>query len=471
MGSRVLSIAAGISLAILGTGIGAAVAQVSLLPSPIDPRTLPKDLLPVAPTTGPPPGTLTHDDLAQVPEVQFRYLPREQFRETIGQQIAGINFLNAMSADHFIEVLRENRPDLAGLPFVVGDTCRLKEDERARFASAVLHVRASLRSLPTRTAFWQQCRTLPEDRFTTAALTQMLATDDRLLPGLLDYLARCEHEEATRTLARLAVFSPEPARRQFARAVLQQRDTQPATAILQKGLRYPWPAVARNAIEAVVELRRTDLVPDLERMLTEPDPRVPVRQTINGKEAPVVRELVRINHLRNCLLCHLPGNAPEGVRQGKVDPDNVHVDESLGVLIGEMPAPDQAVPLWSASQGNPRVPSVRADVTYLRQDFSLLQEVPSAAPWPDRQRFDFLVRERVLTEEEAQAYQAELGGPEESSPYRQAARSALRKLTNTAGRTNALWIALGCTSLVVLPGGLAYRFGRLKARRRVSVAA
>jgi hypothetical protein len=335
-----------------------------------------------------------------------------------------------------------------------------------------LHVRESLRSLPTRTGFWKQCGILPEDRFTTAALTQMLATEDRLLPGLLDYLARCDHEEATQALARLAVFSPEPARRQFARAVLQQRDTRPATAILRQGLRYPWPAVARNAALAVVELRRTDLVPDLARMLTEPDPRVPVRQTINGKEVPVVRELVRINHLRNCLLCHLPGNAPEGVRQGKVDPDNVPLDESLRVLIGELPAPDRAVPLWSASHGNPLVPSVRADVTYLRQDFSLLQEVTGAAPWPARQRFDFLVRERVLTDEEAQAYQAELGGSEESSPYRQAARSALRELTGTPGRTNALWIALCCTSLVVLPGCLVvYRFRRMKARRRVSVAA
>jgi hypothetical protein len=446
MGSKVLSIAAGISLAILGTGIGAA-------------------------QTGPSPGTLTNDDLAQVPEVHFQDLQRQPFRETTVQQIARINFLNAMSADHFIEVLRENRPDLAGLPFVVGDTGRLTEDERERFASAVLHVRESLRSLPTRTGFWKKCRTMPEDRFTTAALTQMLATEDRLLPGLLDYLARCDHEEATRALARLAVFSPEPARRQFARAVLQQRDTRPATAILRKGLRYPWPAVARNAALAVVELRRTDLVPDLARMLTEPDPRVPVRQTINGKEVPVVRELVRINHLRNCLLCHLPGNAPEGVRQGKVDPDNLPVDESLRVLIGELPAPDREVPLWSASHGNPLVPSVRADVTYLRQDFSLLQEVTEAAPWPARQRFDFLVRERVLTDEEAQAYQAEFGGPEESSPYRQAARSALRELTGTPGRTNALWIALCCTSLVVLPGCLVYRFRRLKARRRVSVAA
>jgi len=70
MGSKVLSIAAGISLAILGTGIGAA-------------------------QTGSSPGTLTNDDLAQVPEVHFQDLHRQPFREPTVQQIARINFLNA----------------------------------------------------------------------------------------------------------------------------------------------------------------------------------------------------------------------------------------------------------------------------------------------------------------------------------------------------------------------------------------
>jgi hypothetical protein len=46
---------------------------------------------------------------------------------------------------------------------------------------------------------------------------------------------------------------------------------------------------------------------------------------------------------------------------------------------------------------------VRVDVTYLRQIFSVMQAVDDANPWPERQRFDFLVRTRQLTEEEATA--------------------------------------------------------------------
>ena len=37
---------------------------------------------------------------------------------------------------------------------------------------------------------------------------------------------------------------------------------------------------------------------------------------------------------------------------------------------------------------------VRADVTYLRQDFSVMQSVENPGKWPALQRFDFLVRIR-----------------------------------------------------------------------------
>jgi hypothetical protein len=44
---------------------------------------------------------------------------------------------------------------------------------------------------------------------------------------------------------------------------------------------------------------------------------------------------------------------------------------------------------------------VRADVVYLRQDFSVLQPVKDAKPWPEMQRNDYVVRRAVLTKEEA----------------------------------------------------------------------
>ena len=74
---------------------------------------------------------------------------------------------------------------------------------------------------------------------------------------------------------------------------------------------------------------------------------------------------------------------------------------------------------------------MRIDVTYLRQDFSALQAVEDANPWPEMQRFDFLVRTRTLTEDEAKVYSEKLSQrePGQQSPYRRAVLTALRELT------------------------------------------
>src|SRR5262249_10215209 len=120
----------------------------------------------------------------------------------------------------------------------------------------------------------------------------------------------------------------------------------------------------------------------------------------------------------NCLLCHTPGN------KGEVSGE---------VVTAAVPVPGE--PLPSPSRGYNRTsPSdilVRVDVTYLRQDFSVLQPVADAHPWPEMQRFDFLVRTRVLTEDEAKQYREKLTprAPGEFSPYQRAALAALRELT------------------------------------------
>jgi hypothetical protein len=168
----------------------------------------------------------------------------------------------------------------------------------------------------------------------------------------------------------------------------------------------------------VARLERTDLIPQLVALLEEPDPRAPVVKEVNKKKTPVIRELVRVNHHRSCLLCHAPGNT-----------DNV----SPEALTAPVPVPDQ--PLPSPAQGYQNGPSpdilVRIDVTYLRQDFSALQPVGDANPWPEMQRFDFLVRTRELTDEETDAYREQLAPkePGQLSPYRRAALAALRELT------------------------------------------
>ena len=80
---------------------------------------------------------------------------------------------------------------------------------------------------------------------------------------------------------------------------------------------------------------------------------------------------------------------------------------------------------------------VRADTTYLRQDFSVPQPVTNPSPWPAFQRFDYLVRTRALTFEE------EIFGKVNepmAGRHRQAILFALRELTGTdAGRTATAW--------------------------------
>lgn len=78
---------------------------------------------------------------------------------------------------------------------------------------------------------------------------------------------------------------------------------------------------------------------------------------------------------------------------------------------------------------------VRADVTYLIQDFSVPLEVPKAHPWPGEQRFDFFVRTRQVDEP------ARKESPDEPSyPQRDAVLFALQKLTGkNAGNSSGAW--------------------------------
>jgi len=60
--------------------------------------------------------------------------------------------------------------------------------------------------------------------------------------------------------------------------------------------------VAEHSAEALVRLDDWESVPELIEMLDMPHPQAPVE--VDGKL--VQRELVAINHMKNCLLCHPP---------------------------------------------------------------------------------------------------------------------------------------------------------------------
>jgi hypothetical protein len=173
--------------------------------------------------------------------------------------------------------------------------------------------------------------------------------------------------------------------RQAAVEALELRPKKDYTDILMSGFRYPWSPVARHAAEAVIALKRTDLVGQLEAMGTESDPMGPIVTA----ETTVVREAVRISHSKNCLLCHPPAGATQAGAE--------RLAQQVAFPVGRMPIPGEPFSPAYYNQSRRDEFFVRADISYLRQDFSVRLEVNNVVPWPKEQRFDILVRTRPVT--------------------------------------------------------------------------
>jgi hypothetical protein len=438
----------------------------------IDAKAPLSELLPAAPKTPAKLPAWTNEDLAKVPELAFgdpiaKDLEKMKAMEKTAHILAKVNHLNRKKTDGFMIALLEQRGDLRGLPVLMGEECRTREDQAKAFREMADIVNQQLvqckvnpnanipgvPNLPGRaggpisaTATFQddqlwatmsnlngaiQRGTIKNSGFAissynkdhlnramVAALMQILMPEaESYRAGLAKFLGTVPHPDATKALARLAIFSPEDEVRAAAIESLKPRREKDYTDILVSGFTYPLPAVSKRAAEALVKLERKDVLENLVQVLEAPDPRLPAKV----KDAMAVRELVKVNHHRNCVLCHAPGNTENM-------PD--------GILTVAVPLPGE--PLPKPSQGGyqstpPPSPDivVRLDMTYLRQDFSKMMPVANPEPWPEMQRFDFLVRTRTLTAAEAQAYEAccEEEEPGRLSPYHRAALFALRELT------------------------------------------
>ena len=160
------------------------------------------------------------------------------------------------------------------------------------------------------------------------------------------------------------------------------------------------------------------VIPALVPQLALPDPARPIQRESGDWERP---HLVRINHLRNCLLCHAPW------------------PNAKTTLPGAIPAVDQFLPKKYPHYDPKLSPSgifARAAIVHLRQDFSLMQPVPHNTKfWPRLQRHDFLIRRTRISEEGACDWFA--SHPANESPHRQAVLAALRELTNINAGNNA----------------------------------
>ncbi|MGH7169213.1 MAG: HEAT repeat domain-containing protein [Gemmataceae bacterium] len=248
-------------------------------------------------------------------------------------------------------------------------------------------------------------------------LLQMLQVEKPPLRRLLvRELAKINNRDTTIVLTYRALLDLDPEVRDLAVKALEKRSSNHYLPVLLKALRYPWPPVADHAALALRKLKTTGIESQLLKLLELPDPSVPVL----GKKTKklLVPELVRLNHMRNCLLCHAPSSGPKD-----------------GLVRGRVPTPGQPLPpaYYQARSGD----FVRADTTFLRQDFSVILTVEGAAPWPAEQRFDFMVRTRVVTPDEMSKITAK---PDNNYPQREAALYVLRGITGKdAGESAEKW--------------------------------
>jgi len=208
--------------------------------------------------------------------------------------------------------------------------------------------------------------------------------------------------------------------------------------VFMYGLRYPWPPVADHAAEALVFLNDQEVVPLLVTLLKKPDPAAPAA---NSAGRSYRRELVQIDHSANCMMCHAPALSSSDPARGPV-PGVVAVGKGRGAGGS---GGGGGGGRWPGGSGGSSLNSffVRADVAYLRQDFSIDQPVTDPTTGSDViARFDYLVRVRPAKPEEISAHR-QRSGASTSFAQRDAVLFALRELTGKdAGPTTGAWLAL-----------------------------
>jgi hypothetical protein len=297
-------------------------------------------------------------------------------------------------ADFLPNVLLE-REDLRVLPLRL-DRFRLDQKEAGELSTSSLALRVQLNDckkrekdgasilrayLATNGGIWRQASAVS----TLEQILQGEEKDYRVL--MVEALGAIEDRKATLALARSAIFDLAEEVCTAAIQELAERAFEEYRAVLLAGLRYPWPPVADHAAEALAALGDKEAAPALNELLDMPDPSAPTID-VRWPGLEVMNEVVRINHLRNCLLCHAPSFCFE---QG----------QPRGLIpVPGLPAPTGTECYSPRACVSREADWVRADITYIKQDFSARQPVAHHGTWPEVQRFDFFVRIRRASENE-----------------------------------------------------------------------
>jgi hypothetical protein len=331
------------------------------------------------------------------------------------------NFLGQDRLGMLLGPAQLQRLELTGLPFRMGAECHLDREGAENLQVLSRRLRAILQaSMPADTTDcrldtsklrqkllagshspWLQEEAVP-------ALLQLLQAENTGVRRLLvEVLARNSGHKATTALARRAIFDLDADVREAAVRALADRPRQDYRTVLLDGLRYVWPPVADHAAETLVAIGDRAAVPWLKKLASEPAPTRAVLQYSSTGPSYVVPELVRVNHHSNCLLCHARSSSQTDLVRAAVP-------------VRSQPLP----PPTSSDYYDQGSTFIHADVTYLQQDFSVIQAVARHGPWPGYQRFDYLVRNRPATRSEA----AQAGDLDAAYPQRDAVLFALREL-------------------------------------------
>ena len=306
--------------------------------------------------------------------------------------------------------LLTGRPELLGLPFYGEGNCQIAESTlplmksisqqlgRARGVafqqSESIDVSGQIRHLLDNSPQWKSPAAVP-------TLVQILQVQDETIRlSLIRLLATVPGAEASRALADRALFDLSTYVRWAANDALQTRPLPEFQERLLSGFRHPWPEVARHAAETCVQLNAQELIQPLTALLDEPDPSNP-RRNASGEWVQV--ELVRLNHHNNCTLCH-----PGATSAGEGFPASIPIPGSNAY--GHL------------TDG----PAVRADVVYLRQDFSIVHDAPN------HQRYDYLLQTRRLDENEVRGVLAKRTDVGTSYSQRDAVASTVERLRQRA---------------------------------------
>jgi len=294
-------------------------------------------------------------------------------------------------------LLTKIRPDLAELPFIMGPRTLLGRESADNLNALSGKFRTGLvkciaagdpRPDPALVEAWLLDGGKVKAEWRTAAAIPCLR---QMLPGEMAAVRRIacevyrtiEGPEALDGLIAAAVFDTDFETRNAAVFALSERPRDQVIPKLIEMMDYPWVRAVEHTIEALIALKADTAAGPLAVFLDRPHPAAPASVVVGAASQTVRKEMVKTNHARNCMLCHAPSfDASDKVRASIPDPTR----------------PLTVAAYYSSSQD-----FVRADTTFLRQDFSVVQPVANPGPWPTHQRYDYLIAFRNATENEAAA--------------------------------------------------------------------